>query len=130
MQLRRTLSLTVVAALAFLIMACAPDYGVAVRNLTAQELAEASVNFDGFSSIGGVLPSGIYKITYDVGRPIPDRATVRWRSPDGALQTRIVKVRDVVPRNYGGRIFFEIMPDGNVRVVARDNLPSLTTNPD
>ncbi len=36
MQLRRTLSLTVIAALAFLIVACTPDYGVAVRNLTSK----------------------------------------------------------------------------------------------
>lgn len=117
-----------VLLLVFISLACAKEYGIAVRNMTPNVITEAHVTFDGFKSIGGVLDPGIYAVTYETARPIPQSATVEWRTHDGHLHSRVVAID--VPSGFGDRIFFEIMPDQTVRVRAREKLPAITTNPE
>ena len=114
--------------LAFISIACAKEYGIAVRNMTPNVITDARVTFEGFKSVGGVLDPGIYAVTYETARPIPGSATVQWRTQDGKLHSRVVSV-DVQP-GFAGRVFFEIMPDHTVRVRAREKLPAITTNPE
>ena len=116
--------------LILLSIGCAPDYGVAVRNLTSSLITDAHVTFGNFKSTGGAIDPGIYKITHEIGEPIPEEATVEWRTADGRLHVKRVAVKSVIPRNFSGRIFFEIMPDQTVRVRAREKLPAITTNAD
>lgn len=101
------------------------SYSVAVRNATDHEINDASVSFDGFHSIGGGLDPGIFKINADVRKRIPAQAIVEWRTPDQVVHRQIVQVNSVVPRNFRDMIFFDIMPDGSVRVVPRTELPPI-----
>jgi hypothetical protein len=99
------------------------SYSVSVRNMTQATITDAHVSFDGFRSIGGTVDPGIYKSNVDVQRPIPEEATVEWRTSDNVSHRRVVKVRSAVPARFRGEIFFEIMPDGTVKVVPRTDLP-------
>lgn len=100
------------------------EYGVAIRNMTTNDIEEAHVTFDGFRSVGGGIEPGLYVVHMDVGRPVPESAVVEWKA-GGTRRSQTVRVRDVVPSHFHGDIYFDIMPDGSVHVVPRTEAPPL-----
>ena len=113
------------AALCVVVACARTDYGVAIRNATASHIRDAHVSFGDFRSVGGGIQPGLWVVHLDVGKPIPETAVVEWRSSTGEQHRKTVDVRDVVPPGFDGKIFFDIMPDGTVQVIARDTPPAL-----
>jgi hypothetical protein len=94
----------------------AREYSVAVVNGTKDTISDADVAFGDFHSGGGWLGAGVLKVNGSVTRPIPDYATVRWRTSDGVLHEERVPVRSVLPRGSRGDLSFTIRPDNTVLV--------------
>jgi hypothetical protein len=94
----------------------AREYSVAVVNGTQDTISDADVAFGDFHSGGGWLRPGIANVNGSATPPIPDYATVRWRTSDGVLHEERVPVRSVLPRGYHGDLSFTIRPDNTVLV--------------
>jgi hypothetical protein len=52
-------------------------------------------------------------------RPIPEKATVRWKTADGKAHGKDVEVAKLIadPPNFSGTIYFKFTADGSVAVV-------------
>jgi hypothetical protein len=59
---------------------------------------------------------GVTKTHAFVSAPLPDRATVEWRTPDEMLHSKQVEVRSLVAARFTGTLRFEILPGDEVRV--------------
>jgi hypothetical protein len=92
------------------------EYSVAVFNGSPDTVSDADVSFRGFYFIYGWLRPGILKVNGSASSPIPDYATVRWRTADGLMHEQKVAVRSVLPRGYRGDLSFTIRPDNTVLV--------------
>jgi hypothetical protein len=102
-------------------LACAngvPMYNVAVKNATRQHLVDVHVSFGDFSSLTTQLHPDSHMRQGRVPHPIPDRATVTWRTPDGAVHKKEVAVKPAVPADFSGDIFFDIEDGDRVRTRA------------
>ena len=104
-----------------LLVACAtgvPVYNVAVKNATPEHLVDVRLSFGDFRSLTTQLRPGAHLRQGRVPHPIPDRATVTWRTPDGAVHTKEVAVKPAVPADFSGDIFFDIEEGERVRTRA------------
>ena len=107
------------AATLLLVLTCsepAQPYNVAVKNATSARFQDAVVSFGEFRSLGGSLPPGSHTRQGPIPYPIPDRATVTWRTADGVSHSKEVAVRPTVPTDFRGSIFFDVVEGGDVRV--------------
>ncbi len=100
------------------------DYNVVIKNIGKQTINDAHVKYDEFRSVGGVLPSGIYAGHGNPEYPIPETATVEWRTEDGVMHRQEVAVKKLVPKGFRGDIQFEIADDNTVtvRVIPREKI--------
>jgi hypothetical protein len=121
----RKLVLPLVLVVVFGAGGCKPqNYNVVIKNVGAGRVDRAQVRYGSFRSIGGVLSPGIWKIHGNPDYPIPDVATVEWRTEDGEMHSRQVEVKKLVPKGFKGDIQFEIADDHTVtvRVIPRDDM--------
>ena len=58
----------------------------------------------------------VWKSHNNIQTPLPPQVQVRWRSPDGVTHRKEIKVPEPVPRNFRGRLVFEIKKGGRVEV--------------
>jgi hypothetical protein len=92
-----------------------PDYAVSIRSLAKETITEANVVYGTFSSGGGVISPGVYKGYGHVPYPIPDTATVEWRTQDKVFHRTDVNLKNI-PKNFNGEIRFEIDNNNSVTV--------------
>lgn len=92
------------------------DYNIVIKNTGSRRIDRACVMFGGFRSVGGLLPPDIWSKHMRPDRPIPDIATVEWRTDDGVLHRQDVEVRKILPRRFRGDIQFEIDDSNNVSI--------------
>ena len=92
------------------------QYNVVIKNTGKKKIDSAHVLYGGFRSIGGILIAGSKKGQGRPEYPIPDSATVEWRTDDGVMHRKDVDVRKLVPKGFRGDIQFEIDDDNNVTV--------------
>ena len=107
------------------LLSCVTDYRYAVvlQNDGTSKLTDTTVVYDGFRSIGGNLIPKSKKTHLSPRYPIPDKATVVWRTPDGVLHEKEVEVKRRVPAKFHGDIFFKIDDQNNVTVEPHSPLP-------
>jgi hypothetical protein len=101
----------------------APEYSVGFYNDTPGELTETRadwrVNGIAHHDEAGVLSPGAEKASDEQPRPIPERATVTWRTADGKAHSKDVEVAKLIgdPSSFSGTVYFKFMADGNVAAV-------------
>ena len=98
-------------------MTTVPYYDVSIKNISKLVLDDAHVSYDNFYSIGGVLPPGIEKIHGNPNYPIPDKATVEWRTKDGIFHKKEIDLTRI-SKDFSGEIRFEIDDSNNVAIRA------------
>ena len=100
------------------------EYNISIRNTGSAPITEAHVIYDGFRSAGGNIQPGGGGVHLLPDYPIPDRATVEWRTADGQTHRTEVEVRKLIPKGFRGDIQFGIAEDNTVtvRVVPREKL--------
>ncbi|HEX8912583.1 MAG TPA: hypothetical protein VF796_09520 [Humisphaera sp.] len=101
-----------------------PPYGLGVYNATAAPLTEVAVTrtLEGGRvrvETHGVVSPGRSSSNHFVPGAIPARATLSWRTPDGARHEREVAVAERVPdpARFEGTVWFRVGPGGEVTVV-------------
>lgn len=92
------------------------DYSVVIRNAGRHQLDRANVTYGEFNSGGGVIIPGSIAGHGHPGYPIPDKATVEWRTEDGQIHQKVVEVRKLIPLGFSGDIYFDIDDSTNVTV--------------
>jgi hypothetical protein len=92
------------------------DYNVVIKNVGKLDIEDAHVTYGQFRSVGGFLPAGLYAGHGHPDQPIPNRATVEWRTLDGQMHRKDVEVKELVPKRFRGDIQFEIADDETVTV--------------
>ena len=94
----------------------ATNYSVVIVNGTTNVIDDSHVRFGTFESVGGYLRPG-KKATHNfVPVPIPEIASVVWKTPNGESHVKEVQVKTVLPKSFRGKIIFTIQSNGNVRV--------------
>ena len=94
-----------------------PKYSVVVTNGTTNRLTSATVKYGEFESLGGGYAPGQKKVDALVPFPIPEQATVLWKSQSGESHEKLVKVQKVLPQNFSdGDIIFTILEGDKVEV--------------
>jgi len=110
--------LLVISVLAAAISGCrtTSDYNVSIRNVGGSVINDAHVSYSDFQSVGGIIvPGGGCKHLFP-DHPIPETATVEWRTEDGVMHREEVEVLKLVPKGFRGDIQFEIDDDNSVTV--------------
>lgn len=92
------------------------DYDIVIRNVGTKTITDANVQYDDFRSLGGIVSPGYGKSHQNPNYPIPEKATIEWRTEDGKLHQKEVEVKRHVPRNFRGDIQFEIDDNNEVKV--------------
>ena len=102
------------------------DYAIGFANATAEELSRVGATWTANGktlreSAGILVPTG-YKEFNEEPDPIPGRAEVSWRTPDGRDHQQQVEVASRIPNlaAFSGTIFFKIT-DGGVQLVPLTN---------
>jgi hypothetical protein len=108
MELTAWLALTVLAGGC---VTTVPDYDVSMKNVGSTRIDAAHVVYGEFRSAGGILIAGGIAGHGHVPYPIPDTATVEWRTADRTLYRKDVDLTSI-PKDFSGEIRFEI-DDGN-----------------
>ncbi|MDD4870756.1 MAG: hypothetical protein PHR77_09370 [Kiritimatiellae bacterium] len=100
------------------------DYNVVIKNVGKRTINDATVIYGEFSSGGGIIISGSEAGYGHPEYPIPEKATVEWRTEDGQMHRKDVEVKKLIPKGFGGDIQFEIADDNTVtvRVIPREDL--------
>ena len=106
-----------------LVACCAslrPSYTIVVRNSTGQAIDDATVSWQGFTSVaGGSMFAGVWSSDNFIRVPLPPRASVSWRTrQDGKSFRKEVEIPEGLPRNFKGKLTFELFQDGRVDVRA------------
>ena len=90
--------------LIFVLMAlCLPcltscrSYAVIIKNDSGMLLAESTVTYGRFRSVGGFLKPGTAARHAFVQDPIPEFATIQFRAPDGVLHHEQVRMKSHAP---------------------------------
>lgn len=112
MKLTAWLALTILAGGC---VTTVPDYDLSIKNTGGTRIDNAHVAYTEFRSAGGVLPPGIWAVHGNVPYPIPDTATVEWRTQDKTLYRKNVDLQSI-PKDFSGEIRFEIDDSNNVTV--------------
>jgi len=92
------------------------DYNVVIKNVGKRTIDDAHVVYGEFRSIGGIIIPRSEKGHGNPDYPIPETATVEWRTDDGQMHHTEVEVKRLVPKGFRGDIVFEISDDNNVTV--------------
>jgi len=93
------------------------SYNIVLKNSGGSEINDAHVSYGDFTSVGGILSSGIEATHLHPDAPIPAHATVQWRTADGVLHKQDVDVKSKLPPHFSGDIYFVIDSTNNVTVV-------------
>src|SRR5436853_5096313 len=119
-MMRRRIMWLWVSVLLLPVMSCASTspYGVVVRNSSRVELNGTQVSYPHFYFDVGVMIPGARAGYGLVTAPIPEKATVEWRTPDGVIHIKHVPVRSVLPAQFS-EINFEITEGNEVKVWAK-----------
>jgi hypothetical protein len=92
------------------------DAGAEITDVRSDWRAKGTAYHDeaGILGVGG---SG--KASHEQPRPIPEKATVAWKTADGTGHSKDVAVVEAVvdPSNFSGTIFFKFTAAGDVKVV-------------
>ena len=107
-------------SLLIIVTGCVTDYGynVVLLNIGKVKLTDATVNYGTFMSGGGNLIPNTRSVYLLPSHPVPAKATVVWRTPDGILHEKEVEVKSRVPKKFEGDIYFKIDDQNNVTVEA------------
>ena len=92
------------------------DYMVSIVNLSASTINDAHVIYDGFVSVGGVIPTGGVSSHLSPEVPIPIKAIVQWRTQDGELHKKEAEVKKLIQKIDRVEIIFEIADNNQVTV--------------
>jgi len=92
-----------------------PDYDVSMKNVGSTRIDAAHVVYGEFRSAGGILIAGGIAGHGHVPYPIPDKATVEWRTQDKTLHRKDVDLKNI-PKDFSGELRFEIDGENNVTV--------------
>jgi len=92
------------------------SYSIVIKNIGNIELNDVHVFYGNFESVGGVFSPYARSRHSHPGYPLPEKATVQWRTPDGILHKQMVEVKKNVPVNFKGDIQFEINHKNEVAV--------------
>ncbi|MBM4309921.1 MAG: hypothetical protein FJ119_03095 [Deltaproteobacteria bacterium] len=92
------------------------EYHIVINNIGKKTITDANVYYGDFSSVGGVLPPGVNAGHMFVDCPIPDIATVRWKTDDGLLHEERVEFNKNISKNFKGEIWFNIDDENTVKV--------------
>jgi len=92
------------------------EYDILIKNVGSKGIDDAHVCFGEFRSIGGILSPGRGKLHGNPEHPIPEKATVEWRTEDGVMHREEVEVLKHIPKGFRGDIQFEIDDDNSVTV--------------
>jgi len=93
------------------------EFGIGVRNMTAEERDHVEVQFGPLVEKFGVLGVGSTAVNFGTQAPVPDVGVVRWESRNGVRHQKGVAVRRAVPRGFRDDvIFFDIEPGEIVMV--------------
>jgi len=103
-----------------------PEYDIGVKNIGTQTIESVSIQYD--KSLDwqgrinpGTLAPGIFAIDKFIESPIPDTATVQWRTEDDQLRKKEIEVKKNVPKNFKkGAIWFEIGDNDFVNVIVNE----------
>lgn len=115
--MRRTMCLLTMLSASVLMGGCGvEDYNVVIKNVGERRIENAHVVYGEFRSIGGVIIPGSQKGHGHPEYPIPETATVEWRTEDGVMHRQDVQVKTLVPKRFRGDIQFEIADDDTVTV--------------
>jgi hypothetical protein len=92
------------------------DTGVEITDVRLSWLANQVTHQDGAGVLG---TGGSGAASHEQPRPIPEKATVAWKTADGTGHSKDVAVVEAVvdPSNFSGTIFFKFTAAGDVKVV-------------
>lgn len=94
-------------------------YDLEVRNAGKEQLDDVAVKYDNFDFTFGVVSPNSRKNHGFVGKkhPVPEKATVSWKTPDGKLHAQTVNVKNKLPKSFDDiTIMLDIDVTGNVSV--------------
>jgi hypothetical protein len=94
------------------------EYNVVIRNRSSSDVDRAEVAYGEVISPGGHLSNATGGAKHNLpGVPLPDEATVSWRSGDGVEYTKTIEVLSGLPRGFNkGDLIFVILDGGEVRL--------------
>jgi len=88
-----------------------PEYAIAIRNSTSEEIDDAAIQLGQYRSTFGVVGIHATATHSSLQEPIPETAVVEWRSGDGQLHRQEVHVRSSLPASFvDDDIIFDIQP--------------------
>ena len=90
-----------------------PEYCIGVRNNTKETIRDVDAKCDRFHTGGGIVVSTGLKLYLSQFDPIPKKALVQWRTPDGVLHEKEVEVRNQIPRKMKVGVIELIIDDQN-----------------
>lgn len=91
-------------------------FGVRIYNSGSADIRDARVSYAGFSFLAGVVPPRVFKRHGSVAGTPPETADVEWRTADGVIHHREVRVRSLIPDRFDGDIQFDIGEGEEVRI--------------
>ena len=100
-----------------------PQYKMAFYNGTTGHIMEARADWmvDGHAgkAEGGAANPGVSKVEMLRPQPVPEIATVKWRTANGISHKREVEIKKLIaaPDRFDGTIFLKIAESGTVTVV-------------
>jgi hypothetical protein len=102
--------------LVFLLCSCGgtrgrTDYSLGFYNNTNVMIDNESIKFGDVSTVGGVVVSKGVKVNFYLPRPTPGRVTVVYDLSDGKTVSKEINLRQRVPAEFIGIIFFTLNPD-------------------
>ena len=97
------------------------EYAIGIHNRTGQEVTDAHVRFGDFTSVGGTIIPGAFKVHLGVRR-IPERVTVTWKISQTSYEREVDLTKLPTP-TADQIIFFELLPDGAIDAKVRADLP-------
>jgi hypothetical protein len=100
-----------------------PEYSIGFFNATDGHISEARADWQtggvAKQQEGGVMNAGADAVFHEQPRPIPQKATVSWRTSDTTMHHSDVEVSKLIadPATFSGTVYFKIAADGSVKVV-------------
>jgi hypothetical protein len=114
---------TLSAALGCGILFRSPEYSIGGYNDTATQIADSRVDWQSEGQHHhediGILSPREGKLYGQEPRPLPDKATLRWTTSDGAPHRQEIEIAKLIadPPKFSGTIYFKFTADGRVIVI-------------
>ena len=90
------------------------QYDITIENVGDETIDDAHVIFEGFYSIGGIIPPGREATNLRPNHRLPEVVLVQWQTEDYVLHKKIIKID--LPPKFKGDIRFKIGAQEKVTV--------------